>query len=289
MKINLLFIICLLSGTWVQAQTTLQVVTQTIQKTVAWKPGYELEINGEKAEVQVEPSAGSNISVHAELIAKHPSLDSAKADVKAWKLVVSTVGKKVYVRAYIGVAAGKPLPVSNLKAKITVLIPPQCPVSLRNKFGQARLDQLQGPVALDGEFCNFTLTHLSGKVEVDSRYGNVEGRHLDGPVNIQSKRADVSLADLHSDCRVTSEYGAVRVDTGSQTGNLTVEANKSDVTLDVPAQPRHSFNLKAGYGQVQVPKNLPFSTGDGQSAVWQQGQNRPMVRVSTSFGKITVQ
>ena len=289
MKIKLLFSMGLLISGWAGAQTTLQVVTQTIQKTVPWKPGYEVEINGEKAEVLVEPATGNKIMVNAELIAKHPSLDSAKADVKAWKLVVSTVGKKVYIRVYIGLPAGKPLPASNLKAKITVQLPAQCPVNLRNKFGQARLDGLQGPVALDGDFCAFSLTNLGGKINVDSRYGNVDARHLDGPVNIQVKRADIALADLHGDCRVTSEYGAVRVDAGPKTGNLTVDATKSDVVLDVPAQPRHSFDLKAGYGQVSVPKNLPFTTQNAQTASWQQGQNSPLLRVSTSFGKITVQ
>ena len=289
MKIKLLLFGCLLMAGWLKAQTTLQVVTLTQQKTASWKPGYVVEINGEKAEVVVEPATGNTITVRAELSAKHPNLDLAKADVKAWKLVVSTVGKKIYIRVYIGLPAGKPLPESNLKAKITVQIPAQCPVKLYNKFGQATLDRLQGPVALSGEFCAFTLTNLSGKIDVDSRYGNVDGHHLDGPVHIQSKRADVSLADIGGDCRVTSEYGAVRVNTGAKTGNLTVDATKSDIVLDVPAQPWHSFDLKAGYGQVLVPKNLPFTIENAQAATWQQGQNRPQVRVSTSFGKITVQ
>lgn len=289
MKIKLLLLAWLLPAGWAEAQTTLQVVTQTVQKTVAWKPGYEVEINGEKAEVQVEPAAGNTVSVRAELSAKHPVLDSAKADVNAWKFVVSTVGKKIYIRAYIGIAPGQALPVSNLKAKITVSLPKQCPVNLRNKFGQARLDGLQGPVALSGEFCNFTLTNLSGKVQVDSRYGDVSGQNLGGTVQVDARRADVSLSNLRSDCSVNSEYGAVRVDAGPETGNLTVKANKSDVRVNVPAQPRHNFHLDAQYGQLELAKNLPFKPESASAAHWQQGRDRPAINVSAAFGKIIVE
>lgn len=289
MKFNALLLVTLLVAVEAHAQTTLQVVTQTVQKTVQWKPGYEVEINGEKAEVLVEPASGNTITVRAELSAKHPVLDSASADVKAWKFVVSTVGKKIYIRAYIGLPASKPLPGSNLKAKIIVTLPPKCPVNLRNKFGQARLNDLQGPVALTGEFCNFTLTNLSGKIQVDSRYGDVTGQNLGGPVQVDARRADVSLSNLRQECRVHSEYGAVRVDTGKDSGSLTVDATKSDVTVNVPAQPRHNFTLSARYGQVQVPKNLPFKTETATTAGWQQGQGRPEINVTTTFGKITVE
>lgn len=289
MKIKLLLPVLFLLAGRAGAQTTLQVVTQTVQKTVAWKPGYEVEINGEKAEVLVEPADGNTVSVRAELSAKHPVLDSAKADVNAWKFVVSTVGKKIYIRAYIGLAPGQPLPVSNLKAKITVSLPKQCPVNLRNKFGQARLDGLQGPVALSGEFCNFTLTNLGGKVQVDSRYGDVTGRNLGGAVQVDAKRADVSLANLRSDCSVRSEYGAVRVDAGQDTGNLMVKATKSDVSVQVPDRLRHNIRLNAQYGQVEVAKNLPFKAESASAANWQQGQGRPEINVSTSFGKIIVE
>ncbi|MCK6693825.1 MAG: DUF4097 domain-containing protein [Thermoanaerobaculia bacterium] len=289
MKIKLLLPVMFLLVGSAGAQTTLQVVTQNVQKTVAWKPGYEVEINGEKAEVLVEPAEGNTVSVRAELSAKHPALDTAKADVNAWKFVVSTVGKKIYIRAYIGLPPGKPLPTSNLKAKITVSLPRQCPVNLRNKFGQARLDGLQGPVALSGEFCNFNLTNLGGKVQVDSRYGDVTGRNLGGAVQVDAKRADVSLANLRNDCSVRSEYGAVRVDAGQDAGNLTVKATKSDVSVQVPDRPRHNIHLNAQYGQVEVAKNLPFKAESASAAHWQQGQGRPEINVSTSFGKIVVE
>lgn len=288
-----LLLLLLLHVAGVAAQATLQVVTQTVQKNLRWKPGSEVEIICEKAEVEVEAIAGQQqVSVNAELSARHPRLDSAQADVKAWKFVTSTIGKKIYIRAYIGLSGGQRLPASNLKARIRVQVPAGCAVTLNNKFGKARIDKISAAVHLTGEFCAFTLRDVQGSVSVQSNYGNVDGSRLSGPVAVQSKRSDISLNGLRNDCSVRSEYGAVSVETDAQTGNLSVQATKCDVTVGTPAVPRHNFQLRARYGDVRTPPNLHFDTGgssgDTHQAALQQGAGRPQVTVETNFGKITI-
>lgn len=287
------FALLLLAG-GMAAQSTLQVVTKTVQKTMAWKAGYTVEINCEKAEVEVEATAAgnNNVTVKAEMTARHPQLDSAKYDLEAWKFVVTTVGKKIYIRAYIGLAAGRSLPNSNLKARLTVRVPVQCPVTLANKFGKARLEHLTGAVRLTGEFCAFTLVDLQGGVSVESQYGNIDGRQLAGKVDLQTKRSAISLAGIRGDCNVRSEYAAVAVEAGSQTGNLHIQSNKGDVTVETGSPPRHNFTLQATYGDLKVPANPHFETGasgNTKQASLQQGTGRPQVSVETTFGKITVQ
>ncbi len=292
-KITFLFVLLLLAG-GLAAQATLQVVTKTVQKTLAWKAGYSVEIICEKAEVEVEPlPAGNNkVLVKAEMSARHPQLDSAKYDLEAWKFVTSTVGKKIYIRAYVGLPAGRALPNSNLKAKITLQVPMSCPVTLTNKFGKARLEHLAGAIRLSGEFCAFTLLDLQGGVNISSQYGNVDGRQLAGKVDLQTKRSAISLTGIRGDCNVHSEYGTVAVEAGSQTGNLYIQSNKGDVTVETGSLPRHNVYLQATYGELKVPSSQHFesgSSGNTRQATLHQGAGRPQVTVETTFGKITVQ
>lgn len=292
-SIPLLLIMLFLSAA-VSAQTTLQVVTKTIRKTAPWKPGYTLEINSEKAEIEVETApAGQNvITIRAELTARHPNLDSAQHDLKAWKFIVSTIGKKIYIRAYIGLPNGVPLPTSNLKAKIVVQAPAECATTLANKYGSAKLGHRKGAVRLSGEFCSFSLTEMSGSVQVDSRYGNVDGRQLSGDVDIQAKRADVALSGLSGDCIIRNEYGSVRLDAGAQTGNVSVDASKGDVTLRMPTPYYHNLDLKANYGAVKTPFAFSLDAGASvtpQSATLHQGSQRPRITVQTNIGNITVE
>jgi len=289
MKSLLLFILLCAVGN-LAAQTTLQVATRNIRKTIAWKPGYELVINGEKAEVQVAPADTTAVIVTAELSAKHPSLDTASNDLDAWQFVVSTVGKKIYIRAYIGLPNGKKFPVSNMKVKITVLVPKNCPVNLSNKFGKARLEQLEGPIALTGEFCSFQLVGLRGNVNINSQYGNIDGRQLGGKIDIQSKRTDIQLDGIRADCTIHSEYGQMVLNAPDMAGNLLVVGNRSDVTLEVPVAATHNISLHAAYSAVDAPSEFDTSasTVDNPRAILHRTADAPTITVETTFGKIIV-
>lgn len=293
MKPFIILFALLLAAGGTAAQTTLQVVTKTVQKTLKWKPGNTLEIICEKAEVEVEtaPAGETSVTITANLSARHPQLDSARADLGAWKFVTSSIGKKIFIRAYVGVPAGVSLPASNLKAKIKVIVPADCPTTLSNKVGSAKLEKITAAVTLTGEFCSFHLTQLSGKVQIDSRYGNVEGDQLSGPVEVQAKRADVSLTGIRNNCSVQSEYGAVTLEAGMNTGNITVHASKGDVTIDAPLPYRHNFDLHASYGEVNTPLAMRLdagANGNSQQASLHQGDQHPLIFVETTLGNITV-
>jgi len=272
------------------AQTTLQVATRNIRKTVAWKPGLEVWINCEKAEVEVVPASGASIQISAELSARHPSADSAATDLKAWQFVVSTVGKKIYVRAYIGLKPGDFAPRSSLKAVLKLSVPGNCPVDVSNKFGKAHLEKLNGGVGLHGEFCSFELVQLGGKVDLESRFGNVEGRNLAGPVNMQVKRADIALSGLRNSCHLKSEYGQVTLETTDQTGDVSVVSTKSDITLRAAGPLRHSYYLRNTYGVVSIDQDLPFQYSNPdkntRQASYKSINSNKLIQVDAQFGRI---
>jgi hypothetical protein len=274
------------------AQTTLKVVTKNIQKTVNWKAGQEVWVNSEKAEIEIAPTNDNTIRIQAELSTKHPNPDSARLDLEAWQFVVSTIGKKIYIRAYIGVTSGKALPTSNFKASLKITLPAACPVNLANKYGKAHLEKLDGAISLSGEFCQFKLEYLKGKVDVNSRYGNVEGRHLSGPLEVQIKRADVFLSGTSNSCNLTSEYGKVTMETSAQTGNVAIVSNKSEVTLVPGPNNQHNFDLKNTYGSLSIQKNLPFVVENPDknthlATLKKNGQQRE-IKVNAVFGQLTI-
>lgn len=281
----------LLYGGGVAAQTTLQVVTKSVQKSLPWKPGESLEITCEKAEVEVfpAPAGQQEISLKAELSAKHPLLDSAKYDLEAWQLATSTAGKRTYVRAYIGVGKGRRLPGSNMKVKITLWVPATCPTTLNNKFGKAKVEKITGALRLTGAFCAFNLSEL-GSVSVESQYGNVDARQISGSLDICTKRGDVRLRDLWGDCAIQSEFGEVRIEAGSRTGNVKVQANKSEVTVELPSAPAHDLFLTCAYGDLTLPTSPRFELdkqGNTQRAQYAK-QHPKKVTVDAKFGKLTL-
>ncbi len=290
---KILFIALLIAGYGANrapAQTTLQVVSQNIEKTALWKPGMELIVNGEKADVTVVPTDSAIIRVSAELSAKHPSLDTAQADANTWQLVVSTAGNKIYVRTYIGVPAGKRAPVSNMRAHILISVPRQCPVHLSNRFGRAKLEHLEAPVSLNGYFCRFDLYALSGGLRIESEHGPVEGRDLQGAVDIKGKRADITLQETAGDCTIQTEYGTVHILTDQQTGNVRIAGQKTNITVSSQDTGTHHYRLKTSYGNLDVPDKFDKSGSAGKElhASYQANPGSPTIDVETSFGHIKV-
>jgi Putative adhesin len=285
---RLLLLWALLLPIVVSSQTTLQVVSKNFAKTIDWKKGVELIINCEKAEVIIEPSDSLSINVKAELSARHPSLDTATTDVETWQFVTTVIGKKIYIRAYLGLVGGKKAPVSNMKAKIVVHAPKSCAVELNNKFGKAFISQLDGGLVLNGSFCTFQLTDLGGKVKVESQYGDIDAKNLKGTLEVQSKRANVHLNTVAGDCTVTSEYGKIEVETSPEMANLKVNGNKSEVVLHNTENIPHNISLATEYGQITAPANFDkqTSTDNTQRAIRTALQQFSKVEIITSFANI---
>jgi Putative adhesin len=289
-----ILVLLLLSVAQLGAQNTLQVVTRAVQKTFPCKSGYNVEITAEKAEIEVKlgQSTDKNIHINAELVARHARLDSAKTDLDSWKFLTNSIGKTIYVRAYIGLEKKQKLPSSNLKAKITITVPPDCGAVVTNKFGKIRIENISGDVRLNGEFCGIFLKNIAGNVTLLGNYGSLEANEIKGVIDIKSKRAEIALKDISGNCSVSSEYGNIFIDSGPAMGNLNVQATKCDVTLDAKNATKHSFQLIANYGQILTPSGALFNTnGSGkntQRADLKVNKAMHNIKVLTDFGKITI-
>ncbi len=287
-------VLIVLTFAHLEAQNPLQVVTRSVQKTFPCKSGHKLEITAEKAEIEIRlgSSTDKNIQISAELVARHARLDSAKADLDSWKFLTNSSGKTTYIRTYIGLEKKQKLPSSNLKAKITVTVPPNCGAVVDNKFGKIRIENLSGDVRINGAFCGVSLKNIKGNVSLLGQYGSLEANEIHGAIDVKSKRAEIAIKDIFGHCSVSSEYGNIYIDPGNDMGNLNVQATKCDVALNAPSPPSHNYQLIANYGQIATPPKAAFDN-NGSSTNIQRANLRINkatynIKVLTDFGKITV-
>ena len=131
--------------------TTLQVVTKKIDKTYTYKPGYELNIEGEKAEIIIETWNKAEIDIQLELVAKNEDQAIAKKDLEQIKHVFQRVQNKIYIRNYISGSDPDNPKSSTLSAKYIIRLPEECPVYLKNYFGEANVANLTNRFRFMGE------------------------------------------------------------------------------------------------------------------------------------------
>ncbi len=273
-------------------QSTLQVVTKNITRTIDFKEGFELSIDGEKADVQIDTWDKEQVKVVIDLIAKNENLDIAKKDLESMQHNIEVVGKKIFVRNYRAVSKGKKKTGSIFKAIYVITIPEDCPVDLRNHFGKANITGLTEGLDVKSEFCEIQLENIKGSIGVETRFGDLEGTELNGPMRIEAVRSDITLTKLTGPVDIRAKYGKIKIDANNSLLDLNIIGEKTDIVFLNAAQDSYSFDLTANYGNVDVPSNMDFSFTEKSSSLYKAELNIPkqegMVSIQTSFGNIVV-
>lgn len=288
----ILLVLCLWSLT-ASAQVTVQVITKKIEKTFTYREGYEVNVEGEKAEVIVESWDSDEIRVQLELTAKHPTKATAEKDLEAIKHLIDRVKNKIYVRNYLSTPEGAPEPQSVLSAKYTIYVPEQCPVYLKNYFGTINVSNLLNSVKINSEFSKIGLNNVQGIMDVRTRFGDVIGANLDGEMKLNARRSDITLTDIRGRYDLTAQYGIMRIRGTKDLLGLNINAEKMDVFLENINPSLFGFNLTAQNGNINMPNNMRFDYLQNTEQV-KRIQFKPVteyyttITISVSFGNISI-
>ena len=271
--------------------TDLHVITKRLEKVFAFKPGYEVNIEGEKADVQVETWDKPQIAVRLELVARHPDKATAEADLEKIRYLVERVKNKVYLRNYISVKEGEKKPESNLQARYVITVPEECPVYLKNYFGEATISNLTRSFRFFGEFSKIDLENVQGNIDLRSRFGDIFGKFLDGNVSIASRRSDITLEEIKGRFDIQAQYGVVSILSVAGLLDLNIEAEKGDVYLFDPKLEEYAYTLTARHGQVNYPNGLGLELLSEQQELKKMEfkpnqEYYPSITIAVTFGDV---
>jgi hypothetical protein len=275
-------------------QTTFQVVTKTITKSFPYKEGAEFNIEGERAEIQVETWSKNEVKVVLELVSKHTSRKTAEADLAKMKYSSAQHGNKIYFRNNLTESSSGKETESDLKAIYTITLPANCPLYLKNNYGVASVINLSKEVRINSEFSKIYLENLKGKLGINSFFGDIEGHHLEAIANITSRRSDITLHDIRGNWNINSQFGVLKFFTNPSPELLllNIDAEKSDVYFFDPKPNAYGYTLTAHYGNITVPRDLKFNflTNSDQlkKAVFSSKLGSSNISIKISFGDIVI-
>ncbi|GAB4256206.1 MAG: hypothetical protein Kow0027_23260 [Saprospiraceae bacterium] len=276
------------------SQTMLQVVTKTIQKTFPYKNGYELNIEGEKAEIVVRTWDRNEVKVLLEIVAKHPDREVAKADIDKMSYSTEQHGNMIYFRNYLEKKNAGAKPASEVKVVYTITLPADCPVYLKNNFGLTQVSDLNRELTINSEFSKINLENIRGKLGVTSRFGDIEGRDIDGEVVFATRRSDITLYDIKGNWNINAQYGILKFFTNPSPEllSLNIEAEKSDVYFFDPQPNFYGYTLTAHYGNITAPRDLKFNYLENsdqlKKAIFSSQIGTSNISIKISFGDIVI-
>ena len=276
----------------VGAQTTVQVVTKKIEKTFPYRTGYDVNVEGEKAEMRVETWDRNEVHVVLELVAKHPDRAVAERDLEFMQYLADRVQRRIYLRNYVRSPEDQPKSESVFEARYHIRVPEDCPVYLKDYFGNIDVRQLTNRLKIRSEFSTVGLSDLRGDIDVNTRFGDLHGQRIEGSMIIASQRSNITLREVSGSYDIEAQYGVVEIFANELT-SLNIRADKSNVFLHNVHPEQYSYNLTAQNGSITTPSTLAFEQTRNlpnlQKMVFKPTRELyPAITVSVSFGDIVV-
>ena len=289
----LLFLLALLLGPGAsRAQYKVQVVTRTVEQALACPAGTLVRIRGEKATMRVQGWNQPTVRLVLNLSARHPERAVAESELPSARYQFDRHGNTIDLVNYFVVGAGVAVLRSDLRAEFTLWVPAGVRLEVRNLYGQTTLSGLTGTQELEQDFGQLNLNNISGSLRANVRYADVVGTATDGALVLAAEKSSVRLTGAAGRCTVSDSYGSVVVAPAPGIISAVINAERSDVTLQVPQPELFNFALSSPHGQLALPPRLvggsPRSPGRTD---WQltHGPGLPLLRVRTSYSSISLQ
>nr|WP_295932495.1 hypothetical protein [uncultured Dyadobacter sp.] len=271
------------------AQSTLQVATKKIERTIGAPAVRTLYITAEKADIEMVTWDKSDISVVMELSARHPNRATATEDLSKFQYIADRNGKDYFLRNYIVLKDGENKPLSNLKARYTIHLPPSCAVDLKNSFGTINLKGLTNQLNLKADFCTTNISEISGKGLLNTTFGELKGEEITGAFSFASDHTNIRLEQISGAVRLDAVYGNVEIYPATGLTSLGIHSKKAEVTLLAKNWQYFDYTINSAYATMKLPNGFKWkrNSGDFKEAFFSKNQ-LANVEINAEFGRVTI-
>lgn len=293
-NIGSLFIVLLtLAGSQIHAQVKVQVVTQTISKSIYWEAGITLRVQAERAEIYCTTHPSDSIELNIQFIAKNENRKTAEADLKKMKWLNETSGKKVFLRNYIELDRNESRPESDIKVIYHIKVPEACAVSLNNYFGKIDVENITSELTINGEFSGINLQNIRGKTTIKTTFGDVTGRGIDGNLQLVSKRSNIQLSELSGSISLRSILAEITLSEVDKITDIKIDAEKSKVNIRAGNLDKYYFQFNLSQAELDKPESMQLAISKNEKetikASFNNPDNHPLISIDLEIGSLTIE
>lgn len=269
------------------AQTTLQVVTKSIEKTFSGSS--VLNIEAEKADIEILTWEKPEIKVTIDLIAKHPDRKTASSDLEMLKYVADKTSREVFLRNYLVIQNEKTKPSSNLKVRYSVRIPEGMKVMIQNNFGKIYVKGTTKNLLIKADFSIIELDDVNSNIKFDTHYGEIISKSFNGVAVINSERSDLTFSNLGGKNTINAQYGKLRIESVDGLKSLYINAEKAEINFEKAPLKSFYFDVSSRFGKMSLTSDFSWLQNDKteRSAILNSTLSSKII-INNSFGSITI-
>lgn len=281
--------ILLLSGEVAISQTKIQVITKTISRNIPYIAGKTINIEGEKATINIQSWDKNYISATISLIAKHPSKKTAEEDIRFIDYKVIDSGDVIELSNFFSQKSGYKEITSNLTAKFEISIPNSCPLSIVDVYGLVSLKNIKGKINVDLSFAQLSMSNLEGDLSIKTYYGDIDAENINTTLKLKSEMADLTFLNLLGNSYFETNYGNLSIAPNEKLTGLKIDASRTAIQIEVGDSNAFSLKFEAQNGDITVPRILKKQVVKNLfKEQFYQNNNKPLIQVNGIYSSITL-
>ncbi len=242
----------LLTCATAQNQKTLKVVTREIEREYRYQNEFLLEINAEKADIEIKVVDGHSVRLHLKQTAKDADVHIAEHDLKALHFVDKKERNRLYLHNYAQLQAGSTGLFSIINNKYIIEIPRNCHLRITNELGTVVIDGVKNTMRFNLNYCGLTLNNTEGQLFVDSRIGDVtlNDCHVDGEFITQN--VNLKLQRVGGSYDLQCKYGSLSCLMNEQLTLINASLEQCETTLINRTGIDFSYAIDVNKGKINA-------------------------------------
>ncbi|MEO9869615.1 DUF4097 family beta strand repeat-containing protein [Ekhidna sp.] len=288
-KIKAYILFCVILGyTESFAQTQVEVITKTVEKTIPLRSGYDVSLQGQGAKIFVGESESNDIRVRLKLISKGLTKSIAERELEYQKYAIDEFKKTVVIRNYLLLPSNKEL--STIQETVMeVRIPKGVDLSITNSFGSIELIKLTGKMDIKNDYGDIIINDFNGECIIKGNYGDFKGSNLKGKLFLDTDHVEITLDSFTGTSKINSNLGNVLIKNPYQMKHLEINGEKSDITIETRNLKSYLWKIRSKYGSLDVPHSMQEADSDkSETKILSGNENQPLIELSTDFGDIMI-
>ena len=215
-----------------QEDRVMQLVKRVVPvKEYTYSNEFLLEINAEKAHVEIKVVSGNTAKLYLEQSATNVDVRIAKRELSYCHFIEKKERDRLFLNNYIQMPAGSKRLSSIINNKYVIEIPAHCHLMIKNELGEVSVKGLKTSINCNLEYSSLTLEDSDGKLYVNSQIGdvNIINSRMNGEMILEN--ISLKLFESGGSYDILSQFGSISCTMSEQMSLFNADVEHCEVTL----------------------------------------------------------
>jgi len=192
-----------------QHKQVLQVVWKEHKEEFRYVNEFLLEIDAEKADIQIKVVPGNTVRLYLKQSAKNVDVRTAERELKYNHFVAKKERNRLYLHNYAQLAAASKGLSSIIDNEYVIEIPKHCHLKIKNELGEVRVQGLSTTMRYDLQYTGLEVNDSQGKIYVDSRIGDVALKNCQMDAEFILENVSLKLQESGGSFDIQAQFGSI--------------------------------------------------------------------------------